>query len=103
VNFSPSSVLVEMLYLPITAGLLGAAAISAFFFVKYRAPLGAIKLPEHRDDVSETNSEPELLGEKDPFDVTSPLDFHDGDPIKEELFWTNVCLRNPVVPSFSLA
>lgn len=43
--------------------------------------MGAIRLP---------NSSPDdhVLEEKDPFDITAPLDYENGEAINEKLFWT---------------
>jgi len=65
--------------------LVGAVA-SAATFALYNTKTGKISLREDDDE------QPELAGEKDPFDVTEPEDTIDGTPIDEERFWKLVCL-----------
>ncbi len=88
--------------LNLSLALLVAASISAVFVFIYRSSDGAIKLPVHRDDISDTSSEPELQGEPDPFNVTSPQDWSDGYPINEDLFWANVSTPCYFFPGSSL-
>jgi hypothetical protein len=38
-----------------------------------------------------SNRESEYLADRDPLDVTEPIDFMDGIPIGEEAFWNKVC------------
>jgi hypothetical protein len=57
----------------------GASAIT--FWVSKRTENGKIQLPLHEDEDQG----------RDPFDVTSPMDFVDGYPIEEAKFWAKVC------------
>ncbi|KZV87123.1 multidrug resistance-associated ABC transporter [Exidia glandulosa HHB12029] len=67
----------------------GSAAVSYFL----RPKTGKIAL---YDDSFE-GDEPELAGEKDPFDVTTPEDIIDGTPLNEAQFWQQMKLRKLVV------
>ena len=62
-------------------------ASSAFFSLAFRgfsaAKRGKIALPITSDNPLEPRH--------DPFDVTSPEDIIDGEPVDESSFWANVC------------
>lgn len=61
------------------------ASISSFALYKTSSSVGNIKLPQY------DNHDPQ--SEDDPFNVTSPNDFVDGQPIDEDVFWSKVCER----------
>lgn len=64
---------------------------AALFFWLFPPNGGKIQLPTSYDSPdSDDESEPELPGENDPFVVTRPEDFVDGEPIDEENFWVKV-------------
>ena len=76
--------------------LLIAAAVSAAIFAlaPSSSKEGAIKLPVSQQEglLADNDSEPELEGEEDPFDVTTTEDWTDGYPVDEDRFWTRVSL-----------
>lgn len=79
--------------LALAAFLLGTALISAVVIYLYQPTTGKIAL-YHDDDEA---LEPELAGEKDPFDVTKPEDIIDGTPLDEPAFWQQMRLRKLAV------
>lgn len=71
--------------LVLTASLVAAATVSGAVFYHQRPATGKIAL-----DDSFEGDEPELAGEKDPFDVTTAEDTIDGTPLNAEHFWLQV-------------
>lgn len=71
----------------LAASLVGAALFSAAVFYLYNPATGKIALHDFDED------EPELAGEKDPFDVTTPEDVIDGTPLNDDQFWQQVRAR----------
>lgn len=70
--------------LPIVIVLTVSAALSALLLWVRRPQEGKIKLPVHVD------GEDDGLYERDPFEVTTPADVKDGEPIDEASFWAQV-------------
>ncbi len=66
-------------------------SISSFALYTTSSGVGNIKLPQY------DNYDPQ--SEEDPFNVTSPNDFVDGQPIDEDVFWKEVCKRLLVMNS----
>lgn len=70
--------------LPIVIVLAVCAAFSALFLWIRRSNEGKIKLPVYAD------GEGDGIYEHDPFEVTTPADVKDGEPIDEASFWAQV-------------
>jgi hypothetical protein len=70
--------------LPIAILLILCAAVSALLLWVRSPQEGKIKLPVHVDD------EGDRAHEQDPFEVTTPADVLDGEPIDEASFWAQV-------------
>jgi hypothetical protein len=71
--------------LPVAATLAGSAVLSLAYRGLSASKHGKIALP--------LTSESQLEPRHDPFDVTSPEDIIDGEPVDETRFWLNV--RSP--------
>ena len=67
--------------LPVAISLSACALFSAAVFALAKPDDGKVKLPEIARDATS----------KDPFDVTTPEDIVDGEPIDEARFWSRVC------------
>ncbi|KAH7096201.1 multidrug resistance-associated ABC transporter [Auriculariales sp. MPI-PUGE-AT-0066] len=78
--------------LVLASTVLASALFSAVAFYVYHPRTGKIALTD--DDADE---EPELAGEKDPWDVTTAEDVIDGTPLNEDAFWHLMQLRKTVV------
>ncbi|VDB91250.1 unnamed protein product [Peniophora sp. CBMAI 1063] len=74
--------------LPVSIALASLVPVSlvAFYFVKPTSAVGEIKLPETADHL-----------EHDPFNVTTPEDVEDGQPINEAAFWARIRVRQFVL------
>ena len=70
--------------LPIAIALVVWVVFSALLLWIQKSHEGNIKLPLH------TDGEGGGIYEQDPFDVTTPVDVMDGEPINEQAFWARV-------------
>lgn len=70
--------------LAVASTVLASAVVSAAVFAVYQPATGTIRLLDDEDE------QPELEGEKDPFDVTTAEDMVDGTPLFEDAFWQQV-------------
>lgn len=77
----------------IQLGVAIALATSAIFSVTIlylnRVKEGEIKLPTTQSEFAEDEA---FMKRSDPFDVVTPDDLSEGQPIEEEVFWGKVCL-----------
>ena len=71
-------------------GLLSFAVVSSLATIYLNNRKGAIKLPVYNTHDTHDSSVPVLEGGIDSFDISLPVDWIDGEPIKEELFWSGV-------------
>ncbi|PFH48697.1 hypothetical protein AMATHDRAFT_5550 [Amanita thiersii Skay4041] len=76
------------LQLPITISLLVSVFGSLVAFFLTRPKEGKIQLPIHGDGAFDV-----AASIPDPFDVTTPIDILDGNPIDEDKFWQKICRR----------
>lgn len=72
--------------LPVAVALASSALLSLAVRRLSASKQGTIALPVTSDDALEP--------QHDPFDVTSPEDITDGEPVEETRFWLNV--RSPI-------
>jgi hypothetical protein len=78
----------------ISQAVVALASLAVFLYCRPRE--GKIKLPIHGE---QDQLQPEA---HDPFDVTRPEDFQDGQPIEEEKFWLKVCQEKNLTNSMCL-
>lgn len=72
----------QLYQLPVSIALLALAVFSALLLIVTRSKEGKIKLPEEDDD--------EGTSVHDPFDITTPEDLVDGEPVGALRFWKRV-------------
>ncbi|KAL0959849.1 hypothetical protein HGRIS_011525 [Hohenbuehelia grisea] len=84
--------------LPVAISLVASSLASLFGFYLARPKEGKIKLPLHEDETNGFHVE-----QHDPFDVMTPADVVDGEPVEEEAFWAKVCAAGTLIMEKAVA